>query len=107
MQYSQWRLLMNDYPQDEINSLWQRLVEKGSNIDPSRDDSESSLINVAATITIDEEEKQEILVTPNREISRYADYGASDNKYQSNSIIFTRLRQSKVAPWEEWMSRAF
>jgi hypothetical protein len=89
---------MSPYTQDELNSLWQRLTEKGSNDDPEYT---YTLINLPAAITKNTDTEQEMIFdTSEGEVAAYTDFDVLSDPIPT--VICSRIRETPNEAWGNW-----
>jgi hypothetical protein len=92
---------MLPYSQDELNSLWLRLAEKGSNIDANDSENTQPLANLPAAITNDTDtEQQMIFDTSAGEVTAYTDFDAPSDPIPT--VVCSRTRKTPTEPWSNW-----
>ena len=89
---------MLPYTQDELNSLWLRLTEKGSNIDINYPENTQPLVNLAATITKNTDTEQEMIFESSEgDVIAYTEFDVPSNPIPT--VISSRTRETPNALW--------
>ncbi len=95
---------MLPYTQDELNSLWLRLTEKGSNIDINYPENTQPLVNLAATITKNTDTEQEMIFESSEgDVTAYTEFDVPSNPIPT--VICSRTRETPNALWRNWTVR--
>ncbi len=84
-------VFVRDYTQEELNSIWQRCIEK-------------NIENSQPTVDIDNTDtKQSIIfrVSP-QEVTSYAEFD-SPSAYHPTTVVYVRIRESKEEAWGMWV----
>jgi hypothetical protein len=92
---------MSLYTQDELDSLWQRLTEKGSNIDINDPHNIQPLVNLPAVMLTNSDTEQEMMFeTSAGEVTSYTDFDVPGDF--PPTVIYSRTREATNKPWGNW-----
>ena len=95
---------MLPYAQDELNPLWQRLMEKGSNFDDTDPENTHPLINLPAVIITNTDTEQEMMFdTSKGKVTAYTDFDVPSEP--PPTVIYSRTRKTKNDSWGNWTGR--
>lgn len=96
-------VFVRDYAQDELNSLWKRLIEKGSNIEINDLENIQPLINMPALILKNTATEREMMFQVSiDEITTYTDFDPP-LAYYPVTVTYSRTRENQNDPWGTWV----
>ena len=95
-------VFVRDYAQDELNSLWQRLLAKGSNFDVNDLESRQPLANLPAIILKNTETEQKMMFRISVRVASYADFDPPSD-YHPIIVTYARIRENNNESWGVWV----